>query len=545
LLLLLLGLTVALAWTASDSSKAVGQDPAALRLLDQDAYPWAFLRDGQDLTAGESLVSVIAVGDIMLGRGVAAAPSPLHDVSGWLPAADLTLGNLESVLTDEGLPRSAPEGSPQPILLRAGPEQSKSLKQAGFDVLGLANNHALDYGPAGLANTVAVLRGEGLSTVGLLASDGIQRLLIREANGVRLAFLAFNTVPDPQPSQECLAGADCHLTPAVWDPVSGPAAIAAARLQAQAVIVSVHWGFEYQIQPDPYQETIAESMLAAGADLILGHHPHVAQPIIVSGSQVVAYSLGNFVFDQAAGDTRYGLALRAFFDGQGLRAVQALPLQAGLRPRLLRPEEGDPFLSRVLPRPSRLGFLCDGSTCLPAETPQSDQSGLFYAGQIDLTGDGRPETVRRDGPQITIYEDGSAVWRSPESWQIVDAALGDPNDDGRYEIMLALWQEDDAGYLRSQPYIVGYRGGEYALLWGGRPVANPIQEIAVGDIDGDDTEELVVIEEQADGSARAVSVWRWAGWTFTLLWRSDYSSYRDLILERQDQGLPILSLISE
>jgi hypothetical protein len=396
-----------------------------------------------------------------------------------------------------------------------------------------------------------VLQDEGLEHVGLLSQDGAQAPLIREVAGLRLAFLAFNAVPVPGLDQECPAGEKCWLAPAVWDPVSGPAAIAAARLRAQAVIVSVHWGFEYDIRPDPYQEAIASSMLAAGADLILGHHPHVAQPIAVTGDQVVAYGLGNFIFDQASGDTRYGLALRAFFDSQGLRAVQLLPLQAGPSPHLLGPQEGEALLSRVLPQPPRLGFLCDGSTCSPADAPQAGQTGLFYAGQIDLTGDGRPETVRREGSRVTVYEAGTLAWCSPEGWQVVDAALGDPNDDGRYEIMLALWQKDGAGYLRSQPYIVGYRGGEYTLLWGGRPVVNPIQEVEVGDVDGDGMDELVVVEELATlegvaaGSSRAVSVWRWTGWTFTLIWRSKPGAFHDLVLDQQAPGPPILSLAGQ
>lgn len=543
--MLLLGLAAAWAWTAGAGPTAAGEAQVVARPPDLSAYPWLFLRDGRDLAAGESPVSLITVGDVMLGRDVPAAPSPWQQVAGWLPAADLTLGNLEAVLTDEDLPRSAPAGDPQPILLRAGPEQAQSLRQAGFDILGLANNHALDYGPAGLVDTMTALRDTGLAAIGLQAPDGTQPPLIREVNGLRLAFLAFNAVPDLDPDQSCLAGATCWPAPAAWDPVSGPATIAAARLQAQAVIVSVHWGFEYHPRPDPYQETIAESMLAAGADLILGHHPHVAQPITVTGNRVVAYSLGNFIFDQAAGDTRYGLALRIFFDGQGLRAVQALPLRAGPQPRLLQHKEADGLLSRVLPRPPRLGFLCDGSACSPVDVPQTQQTGLFYAGQIDLTGDGRPETIRREGSRIAIYEAGAFAWQSPEGWQVVDAALGDPNDDGRYEIMLALWQKDEAGYLRSQPYIVGYRGGDYALLWGGRPVVNPIQELAVDDVDGDGADELVVVEEFADGASRTVSVWHWAGWTFSLIWRSDAGSYHDLVLDEQLQGPPILSLAGE
>ena len=142
-----------------------------------------------------------------------------------------------------------------------------------------------------------------------------------------------------------------------------------------------------------------------------------------------------------------------------------------------------------------------------------------------------PETIRREGERITIYEAGTAVWHSPPEWRVVDVALGDPNDDGRYEIMLAIWRKDGAGYERSQPYIVGYRGGEYELMWGGRPVVEPIQELALADVDGDGIEELVVIIEQADGLAQSVAVWQWQGWSFSLQWQSAPGWYQDLLIE--------------
>ena len=151
-------------------------------------------------------------------------------------------------------------------------------------------------------------------------------------------------------------------------------------------------------------------------------------------------------------------------------------------------------------------------------------------GSIDLTGDGRPETVRLEGEQVVVYEAGVEAWRGLPEWRVADLALGDPNDDGRAEIVLALWKPDQEGVLRSHPFIVGYRGGTYRVLWGGSALANPIHEVELRDVDGDGAEELLVLEKQGDtdpagstGGGWAVAAWRWHGWGFSLLWRSRIS----------------------
>src|SRR5690606_10331907 len=140
------------------------------------------------------------------------------------------------------------------------------------------------------------------------------RPVIREVDGVRLAFLAFNAVPDPEDQPN-----ETGWTRASWDQAQAAAAIAAAHTEAEAVIVSIHWGYEYDLRPDPAQRDAAQAMLDAGAALVIGHHPHVVQGTATGRDGLVAYSLGNLVFDQQQDDTRYGLALRAFFDAGGLR----------------------------------------------------------------------------------------------------------------------------------------------------------------------------------------------------------------------------------
>ena len=509
-------------------------EPAA---PDLSGYPWLYVRGGEPTVEGEQVVEVIALGDVMLGRGVAGEPRPFAAVSTWLRTADLVVGNMESTIAAGGTPR------PGPYRLRAPLSSPTTLREAGFDVLGLANNHALDYGPEGLVETVSRLERIGIDAVGAgPEAEAARQPLIREVGGLRLAFLAFNAVPDPQDGLQ-----DGGWGPGRWDGEGVVTAIAAARAQAEAVIVSIHWGYEYELRPDPAQRHMAQVMLGAGADLVIGHHPHVVQSTEIDlggatepggalGGQFVAYSLGNFVFDQEQGETRQGLALRALFDTQGLRAVQALPVRAGLRPRLMSSEEATPLLSRVRPAPPRVGFGCEEEGCRQVEVMEKETGGRFRAGTIDLTGDGVPEQVRLGDEQVVVLSNGIEVWRGLPEWQVADLALGDPNDDGRGEILLALGKQDAEGEMRSHPFIVGYRAGAYRVLWGGSAVVDPILEVELGDVDGDGEQELIVIEERNAG--RAVSVWRWHGWGFGLMWRSPPGTYQDLVLGREGIGQP-------
>lgn len=516
-------------------------------LPDLSVYPWLYLRDGEPLATGENVVELVAVGDVMLGRGVAGVPQPFAAVIPFLRAADLALANLECVIAPGDTPCPGRPGEPalQPYHLCAPPSAVTALREAGFDVLGLANNHALDLSPAGLAETVSRLQAAGIATVGAGPNaEAALQPLIHQVRGVRLALLAFNAVPDPAGRAET-PDQNEGWTQARWDRERAMAAIAAACAQADAVIVSVHWGYEFETRADPAQRDAAQAMLEAGADLVIGHHPHAVQSLKVTAEpvetstddgQFVVYSLGNFVFDQEQGETQQGLALRAFFDDQGLRAVQALPIWASPRPRLMTLDDAASLLARVQPPPRHLGFTCDSQTCYPVEVPRIPQAGLFWAGEIDLTGDGVPERVRRAREQAIIYRDGVEAWRSPQEWRVTDLALGDPNDDGRDELLLALWKQDSAGVLRSHPFIIGYREGAYRPLWGGSAVSDPIHEVELGDVNGDSVQELIVLEEQGDD--RAVTVWRWHGWGFSLIWRSPLGHYRDLALIPGGAGYP-------
>jgi poly-gamma-glutamate synthesis protein (capsule biosynthesis protein) len=161
--------------------------------------------------------------------------------------------------------------------------------------------------------------------------------------------------------------------------------------------------------------------------------------------------------------------------------------------------------------------------------------------QADLDADGVPETVYWEGAHVRVERDGATVWQSEPEWHVVDVAAGDIWNDLRQEVILAMWKDDKAGVPRSHPFIMGHRHGRYDLLWGGSAVAAPIRDLDIGDVDGDGQNELVVLEgtydDPVDAPARFITVWRWNGWGFTLLWRSAEGQYDSLqLLDVHEEG---------
>ena len=168
--LLLLALATGLVLAARPNAPPL---PAAA-VTTFERYPWAYLRDNRPVAPEEEWVDLIAVGDVMPGRGVAQAEAEWTGIRTWLTAADLTLGNLEAILVAQ-TPAAAgiSERNAGAILLSAPAGAAADFRQAGFDLLGVANNHSLDYGAAGLAESVEHLRRAGIQAIGLAGSDDL------------------------------------------------------------------------------------------------------------------------------------------------------------------------------------------------------------------------------------------------------------------------------------------------------------------------------------------------------------------------------------
>lgn len=527
----------------------------------------------------EPEVSMLAVGDIMLGRGVENLASvspqgldyPFALTGEFTKSTDLTFGNLESPLftPPTSLSSSTQALTPEEgYLFRADPGYAMALKKAGFNILSFANNHSFDYGVNGVLSTVKSLSEAGIEVAGAGESPGATIFL--EKNGLNLALVAATQVVTRDPEN-----AGTYV--ALFDSERILHQIREARLRADLVIVALHWGDEYQSASSKWQEDWVAQASAAGADLILGAHPHVVGPFeVLNHRTVIAYSLGNFIFDSRyPPSTKDSVGLYLKLDKRGVASATAIPLKIeGDRPRPLQPQELEEGM-RLLSRPtgkspdfqagviywngtdwatgSGLSYRRDaspgGRIKLPASRVQqvqdlSGEQGGYSANRVtndtSLAGEETvTERIELKGGSLHVWRQVDTGWKltfeSPPEWQVQQFAFGDADEDGRPELIFSLWKNngpDDGGQARSHPFVYGWRRGAFRPVWAGSALADPIREFALGDFKGEGPNELVVLEgnyaDPQDAPARYVTVWRWNGWGYELLFRSLQGYYFSL-----------------
>lgn len=288
----------------------------------EELAPWL----NQELTF-DGVIHLSAVGDVMLDRALGEAVLagdvgyPFAQIEGMLSIADMAIGNLESALGDLGTPEK------KGYTFRAPKETAETLSLAGFDLLSLANNHAMDFGAEGLIQAIQLLEARGINTVGAGADDAAAHSpVIFEMNGIKLAFLAYVDVPVEFRGFDARAWTAGENRPGVaWaEPMRIHTDVTAALSQADLVVVILHSGYENVTQPSPPQVAAAHAAVEAGAKLVIGHHTHVLQPIELFRDSVIAYGLGNFAFEDA-GPPETGL-LNIWIDARGVRELELVPL---------------------------------------------------------------------------------------------------------------------------------------------------------------------------------------------------------------------------
>jgi len=257
--------------------------------------------------AGEPTAMLAAVGDVMLARtvpGQVAAHGAAwlwEPLAPWLEGADIRFCNLECTAAAGGQP------FPKPYSFRADPGLATDVLAAGgITAAALANNHTYDYGRPGLAETMKTLNtlhiaapGAGIGRAGAIAPGML------ECNGLRIAFVAYTCL-----TPEYYLPSDDKAALATFDEDTFAAELRMAKAQADVLVVSLHWGQEYADTVSPRQRKIAHAAIDASADLILGHHPHVMQPLEIYRDRPIFYSLGNCIFDRSGDHVAGGILAR-------------------------------------------------------------------------------------------------------------------------------------------------------------------------------------------------------------------------------------------
>ena len=281
------------------------------------------------------VTTVNVVGDIMLGRGVAAVSpddpaAALEPMQRRLARADLTIGNLESTLSMAGAPQ-------QDDSFAADPAVVTGLEDAGFDLLTLANNHTGDYGDGALLETLQSIDDSPIARVGAgrNAREAWRPAVLRH-NGVSFGFLAFNAIGEtPRATADSPGAAAIRMQPRTGplnaaDLSRMTRSIGRLAQRVDVVVVLPHWGAQYIHQPVPAQRTVGAALIDAGADLVVGGHPHVVQGVQLHDRRLVVHSLGNFVFDMDFYvRTQEGVVLELVYWDDVLRGAQFTPYVIG------------------------------------------------------------------------------------------------------------------------------------------------------------------------------------------------------------------------
>ena len=332
-----------------------------------------------------SIVRLCAVGDVCLadsayciGHGTRSAITRggMERFSALLAAglspADLRVANLEAVHSRLG----ARPYRLSTLEMRGDSDHLDLMRAAQFDVVNLANNHIFQHGRAPYDDLLEQLRVRSIQVVGHDDGPGATRVVTLERGGVPFHFVGFSLRPEQYHPDQTVPYSLRRTEREVLDEVREM-----ARGRRGHVICSLHWGHEYVETPSREQQSLARALVDAGVSLILGHHPHVLQGIEQYSRGLIAYSLGNFVFDLREPETLDTAALYVDFDADGIRGFDLEPLRIGPEFFPERPPD-----DRALQLRTRMAELANGlrvavpppaAELLPIESARSRASSYF------------------------------------------------------------------------------------------------------------------------------------------------------------------------
>ncbi len=289
--------------------------------------PEILLEAEQELEIVEKEITIMFVGDIMLSRFVNTKMErandynwPFLEISDYLNEADLVVGNLESPFIINTNSYHVESGS---FSFKTNPKAIEGLLNANFGMLSLANNHTINQGKQGIIDTIAILDENNIFHAGAgINEHEARRPAVIELNNNSFAFLSY-----AYPNDYSLATESRH----------GIASMNIEKMQndvknlldntdpPEQIIVLMHAGTEYVLEPNWQQKAFARAAIDAGADMVVGHHPHWPQLFETYNDKPIIYSLGNFVFDQMWSEkTRQGLIMKMTWQNE-LKELQLIP----------------------------------------------------------------------------------------------------------------------------------------------------------------------------------------------------------------------------
>lgn len=498
----------------------------------------------------------------MLDRGIRSAIKrnhlgyPLEKTRGFTKSFDLAFCNLECPISYRGKPLQ------KPYCFRADTCYFSGIREAGFNIFSLANNHTLDWGKDGLLDTKEIIEENNLYPVGAGKNQNEARppIIIRK-NGLRFAFLAYVGLGFERLALKQSPGpAQARLEEIVEE-------IESVREEVDFVIVSLHWGVEYQSKPNKEQVRWAHRIVDAGCDLLVGHHPHVLGSVEIYKSRFICYSLGNFVFDQRKLKQRQSGIFSCLFRKGRIDSVSFLPvILKRFQPNLAQNmdlkqiEEKMAKISKdyntiIVNAKNRLR-LTDSTYRLSFYVPvsQAKVDGgrvVVYNNLIKLvdTSDNIVDTLRpnsakeildgcfiRDSAKVYFIaiasqgEDASdknlTLYRVAEGKIIEEASeadreykprkivVTDLEGDSILEICVAANKKDPSAVASASKFLIyNVVANRLALKWSGTIAAQVLIDFGFFDINDDGINELITLESTGDRS-KDVNAYQWCGFGF-------------------------------
>lgn len=322
----------------------------------------------------------------------------------------------------------------------------------------------------------------------------------------------------------------------------------------------MHAGNEYTEKPNDSQVNFAHAAIEAGADLIIGHHPHVVQPMEKYEGKYIFYSLGNFVFDQMwSQETKQGLTIKVYFTKKEISKISFLPVVTDnlAQPRMVNNNEAEKILKRLdFPLTDRNVYFWDNNAfeknlraVIYTEGYKTDNV-ISKMKSADLDNNSFQETYLLKNGQLSIAENSKIIWQSPDDWWVDDFILADSNNDGVFDINLSLWKSGNFGKskpfwikendmsVKNHLFVYDFINGKMKIIWGSSNLGVPNCEIKMTDINGDSENELIVLEgnyaPKPSCKGYYLAVWKWNDWGFSNEWRSEKGDFSNLEIEKID-----------